>query len=45
MSASNQSLGFIRKQPIIGLYFEFENELEFYKLEARGHTDQIKGQS
>ena len=40
VSASSQSLGFIlslkirvRKQPIIGLYFEFENELKFYNLE------------
>ena len=24
-----------RKQPIIALYFEFENELKFYNLEAR----------
>ena len=40
VSARSQSLGFIlslkirvRKQPIIGLYFEFENELKFYNLE------------
>ena len=25
----------VRKQSIIALYFEFENELKFYKLEAR----------
>ena len=25
----------VRKQPIIALYFEFENELKFYYLEAR----------
>ena len=25
----------VRKQPIIALYFEFENELNFYNLEAR----------
>ena len=25
----------VRKQPIIALYFEFENELKFYKLGAR----------
>ena len=25
----------VRKQPIIALYFEFENELMFYNLEAR----------
>ena len=25
----------VRKQPIIVLYFEFENELKFYNLEAR----------
>ena len=25
----------VRKQPIIALYFEFENELKFYILEAR----------
>ena len=25
----------VRKQPIIGLYFEFENELKFYNLKAR----------
>ena len=25
------------KQPIIALYFEFENELTFYSLEAWGH--------
>ena len=25
----------VRKQPIIVLYFEFENELEFYNLGAR----------
>ena len=24
----------VRKQPIIALYFQFENELEFYNLEA-----------
>ena len=24
----------VRKQPIIALYFEFENELKFYNLEA-----------
>ena len=27
----------IRKQPIIALYFEFENKLKFYNLEARSH--------
>ena len=26
----------LRKQPIIVLYFEFENEIMFYNLEARG---------
>ena len=25
----------IRNQPIIALYFEFENELKFYNLEAK----------
>ena len=25
----------VRKQPIIALYFESENELKFYNLEAR----------
>ena len=25
----------VRKQPIIALYFEYENELKFYNLEAR----------
>ena len=43
MSASSQSLRFIwvwewthvRKQPIIVFYFEFENELKFYNLQAR----------
>ena len=41
MSASSQSLFFIlsltcvRKQQIIALYFESENELKFYNLEAR----------
>ena len=24
----------VRKQPIIALYFEYENELKFYNLEA-----------
>ena len=24
----------VRKQPIIALYFEFENEFKFYNLEA-----------
>ena len=28
----------VRKQPIIVLYFEFENELKFYNLEARADT-------
>ena len=30
----------VRKQPIIALYFESENELKFYNLEARprGHN-------
>ena len=28
----------ICKQPIIALYFEFENELKFYNLEARFYT-------
>ena len=32
----------VRKQPIISLYFEFENELKFYNLEAR--SDKISGQ-
>ena len=27
----------VRKQPIIALYFEFENELKFYNLEASLH--------
>ena len=27
----------VRKQPIIALYFEFENELKFYNLEARSN--------
>ena len=27
--------GRVRKQRIIALYFEFENELKFYNLEAR----------
>ena len=26
----------VRKQPIIALYFEFENELKFYKLGGGG---------
>ena len=26
----------VRKQPIDALYFEFENELKFFNLEARG---------
>ena len=43
VSASSQSLRFIlslrmnsrvRKQPIIALYFESENELKFYNIEA-----------
>ena len=44
MSASSQSLRFIlslrcvRKQPIIALYFESENELKLYNLEARAKT-------
>ena len=25
----------VRKQPIIALYFKFENEIKFYNLEAR----------
>ena len=29
----------VRKQPIIALYFESENELEFYNLEARMHAE------
>ena len=29
----------VRKQPIIALYFESENELKFYSLEARNKTD------
>ena len=34
----------VRKQPIIGLYFEFENELKFYKLEARySRNSTLKG--
>ena len=28
----------VRKQPIIALYFESENELKFYNLEARLQT-------
>ena len=28
----------VRKQPIITIYFEFENELKFYNLEARPLT-------
>ena len=28
----------VRKQPINALYFEFENELKFYNLEARFHA-------
>ena len=27
-------IGCVRKQPIIALYFEFENELNIYNLEA-----------
>ena len=27
----------VSKQPIIALYFEFENELKFYNLEASLH--------
>ena len=42
VSTSNQSFAlyfeFVRKQPIIALYFEFENELKFYNLEARSST-------
>ena len=30
------SLQTIHKQSLIALYFEFENELKFYTLEARG---------
>ena len=29
----------VRKQPIIGLYFESENELKFYNLGARSEGD------
>ena len=28
----------VRKQPIIALYFESENELKFYNLEARSYS-------
>ena len=28
----------VRKQPIIALYFESENELKFYNLETRDRT-------
>ena len=31
----------VRKQPIIALYFESENELELYNLEARSMIRQI----
>ena len=30
----------VHKQPIIALYFEFENELKFYNLEARSRYNQ-----
>ena len=29
----------VRKQPIIALYFESENELKLYNLEAWSHSD------
>ena len=35
----------VRKQPIIALYFEFENELKFYNFEARRKVFIIKRQS
>ena len=31
----------VRKQPIIALYFESENELKIYNFEARNHTKSI----
>ena len=34
-----------RKQPIIALYFEFENELKFYNLEAWFKSDCASTQS
>ena len=43
---------YVRKQPIIAIYFEFENELEFYSLKAwsqrkgtRWHECQLETQS
>ena len=32
----------VRKQPIIALYFESENELKLYKLEARSSIFQVE---
>ena len=32
----------VRKQPIIALYFETENELKFYNLEARFSGDEVQ---
>ena len=34
---SNESQSLVRKQPIIALYFDTENELKFYNLEACSH--------
>ena len=31
----------VHKQPIIVLYFEFDNELKFYNLEARSQYNQV----
>ena len=41
--ASSQSLRFIlsvRKQPIIAFFFESENELKFYNLDARSRNSE-----
>ena len=31
----------VRKQPIVVLYFEFENELKFYNLKARARHETL----
>ena len=38
-AANHCTLFCVRKQPIIAVYFEFENELNFYSLEARWSRD------
>ena len=39
VSDSKKKAQRVRKQPIIELYFESENELKFYNLEAWGFAD------